>query len=279
MEEKRLKLWQMLKSDETTSKDYPTFVKTLFSDKIGISKLHSVLISTIDPMSNNKSYYYDKPLGDFYTKFACDLPWAKQTTYCGGGNTNTATWDNYPCVVELARTKGVSMNRDKSYKIGDFKYYPNGRKGIISTGGVVKFTCNDPEFKKSGDGGGTRSGGCPSLTSNQKKPENFFKIKYPGDTKYSYGKDTNGTWFAINNDTKIQFNLTVCGYDETTKRLNNITKREDGSQKPELDNVKSAPNDKVNIAWVEPTTEPKPLEGSDKIIDGQMEFMSDTNGL
>jgi hypothetical protein len=277
MEKNRKILHTILLRDEyvkDTYNDFEAFDTHYFRDAGGVDKIYSTCKkATYKEGKKEGEVIFGKDINRFYELYVCDLSWAKQTTYCGGGNTNTATWDNYPCVVELARTKGVSMNRDKSYKIGDFKYYPNGRKGIISTGGVVKFTCNDPEFKKSG------GGGCPSLTSNQKKPENFFKIKYPGDTKYSYGKDTNGTWFAINNDTKIQFNLTVCGYKETTKRLNNITKREDGSQKPELDNVKSAPNDKVNIAWVEPTTEPKPLEGSDKIIDGQMEFMSDTNGL
>jgi hypothetical protein len=57
-------------------------------------------------------------------------------------------WNKYPCVVELAKTKGVSIKtKDNSYLIDDFRYFPNGRKGNVKTKAMGNFTCNDPEFK------------------------------------------------------------------------------------------------------------------------------------
>ena len=71
-------------------------------------------------------------------------------------------WDKYPCVVELAKSKGVSLDNDGAYLIGDFRYYANGRKGILSTGNKAFFTCDDPEFKKSS---GSQSSGSQSSGS------------------------------------------------------------------------------------------------------------------
>lgn len=256
--------------------DIDTFLK-LFETEKGAKSLWTYFSNIKLPISDPST---QKPYttNEFFGIYCCDLSWAKNTTYCGG---NTITWDNYPCVVELAKSKGISMNSDKSYLIGDFKYYPNGRKGIISTKGVTNFTCNDLEFKKSGDGS---SSGCKSLSSSQKKPESFFNIKIPGDTKYSYGKLRNGEWFAINNVTKTQFNLTKCGYTKAIKKLEKEGKQVSSPQKTEPNKVTSPPNTEVNVAVVEPNAKkpvvtPETLPTSDKILPGQDEEMSQTNEL
>lgn len=61
--------------------------------------------------------------------------------------TTTFSWDNFPCVVNLAKQKGVSADKNNAYLIGDFRYFPNGRKHNYKTKAKGNFTCNDPEFK------------------------------------------------------------------------------------------------------------------------------------
>jgi hypothetical protein len=89
-------------------------------------------------------------LSDFYQKFACDLAWAKTTNYCSSQQTpkqTTADWSSYPCVVSLANSKGVKIQSNGAYLIDNFRYFANGRKGDLTTGKVLDYTCNDPEFK------------------------------------------------------------------------------------------------------------------------------------
>jgi hypothetical protein len=154
-------------------------------------------------------------LSDFYSKFVCDLSWAKETKYCGGsegGNTNTSNyeiqWSKYPCVVELAKSKGASLDSVGAYLIGDFKYFANGRKGILSTGKVTDFTCNDPEFKTLSSG--SQSTQIPSELKDidgVKKFQDWLDINHPGwHKKYGtlnknllrgygkYGPNTNRAW-------------------------------------------------------------------------------------
>jgi hypothetical protein len=54
------------------------------------------------------------------------------------------SWSNYPCVVELAKQKGIERSSNNSYTIDEITYYINGRKH--SKTGKGNFTCNDPEF-------------------------------------------------------------------------------------------------------------------------------------
>ena len=139
-------------------------------------------------------------------------------------NTNTPNyetqWSKYPCVVELAKSKGVSLGNSGEYLIGDFKYFANGRKGILSTGKVVDFTCNDPEFKKSSSGSQS-SGSQPVKIESRptqipselkdingvKKFQDWLDVKHPGwHRKYGtlnrnllrgygkYGPNTNRAW-------------------------------------------------------------------------------------
>ncbi len=217
MEEKRIKLYQGMKSDGL-EKTYKEFISTYFSNSQGVDKLYNALIDNGD---------FDNPLKSFYEKFCCDLSWAKTTQYCGGSggdNTNTSNyeiqWSKYPCVVELAKSKGVSLDRDGAYLIGDFKYFANGRKGILSTGKKAYFTCDDPEFKKSSSGSQS-SGSQPVSGGKQpiqipselkdidgvKKFQDWLDVNHPGwHRKYGtlnknllrgygkYGPNTNRAW-------------------------------------------------------------------------------------
>ena len=120
----------------------------------------------------------------------------------------------------MAKSKGVSLDNNGAYLIGDFRYYANGRKGILSSGKVVDFTCNDPEFKKSSSGSQS-SGSQPvkiesrptqipsELKDNDgvKKFQDWLDVKHPGwHRKYGtlnknllrgygkYGPNTNRAW-------------------------------------------------------------------------------------
>ena len=89
-------------------------------------------------------------------------------------------WDKYPCVVELAKSKGVSLGNSGEYLIGDFKYFASGRKGILSTGKVVYFTCNDPEFKKSSSGSqssGSQSSGSQPVSGGRQSTQIPLELK------------------------------------------------------------------------------------------------------
>jgi len=213
MEEKRIKLYQGMKSDGL-EKTYKEFISTYFSNSQGVDKLYNALIDNGD---------FDNPLKSFYEKFVCDLSWAKETKYCGGsegGDSKSSSWDKYPCVVELAKSKGVSISDNGSYLIGDFKYFANGRKGILSTGKVTDFTCNDPEFKTSSSGsqssgsqpvsGGKQPTQIPSELKDidgVKKFQDWLDVNHPGwHRKYGtlnknllrgygkYGPNTNRAW-------------------------------------------------------------------------------------
>lgn len=133
---------------------------------------------------------------------------------------------------------------------------------------------------KSNGGSSNDNKPCTPLTDSEKKGDDFYNIRIPGDTKYIYGKDGKGNWFTKNIVNTNQFNLTKCKYDKAIKKLEKEGKQVSSPQKPELDNVTSAPNDKVNIAYVEPKPKPKPettpLATSDKVTDNQEEMSATT---
>jgi len=60
-------------------------------------------------------------------------------------------WSKFPCVLDLALKNNVNMDTSKdaygSYKIGNFRYWYNGRKGDVNTQVISNYSCNDPEFK------------------------------------------------------------------------------------------------------------------------------------
>ena len=122
-----------------------------------------------------------------------------------GGTSTTSTWDNYPCVVNLASSKGIQKGKDNSYTIGDFRYYPNGRKGIISTGMKSNYSCNDPEFKQS--------------SSSTETTE--WLSDPTGSKKYVY-QLRNCKWIAKNTSTDKEFNISDNPkYDSSVQILNN----------------------------------------------------------
>jgi hypothetical protein len=74
METNRISLYQGLKEDGNITISYKDFLKKYFSDDVSITDLYYKLIDGGD---------YTKALNEFYTKYACDLDWAKTTKYCG----------------------------------------------------------------------------------------------------------------------------------------------------------------------------------------------------
>jgi hypothetical protein len=146
-------------------------------------------------------------------------------------NTNTPNyetqWSKYPCVVKLAKSKGISINKDGTYVIGDIVYFANGRKMNMNLNDrrVVDINCNDPEFKKSSSGsqssGSKPTGSKPVKGSSQpiqipselknidgvKKFQDWLDVNHPGwHSKYGtlnknilrgygkYGPNTNRAW-------------------------------------------------------------------------------------
>jgi hypothetical protein len=139
MEQKRIKMWQLLDADDITDKDYSTFIKSYFNNDKGINSLHNLLITTTDP---DGKYYYEDTLENFYVKYACDLSWAKKTTYCGGsggGGNTTGLPDWAKCISNSLKVKrqndNVVYGVDKAgntlyfWKSGKFRYsYKSGTK-------------------------------------------------------------------------------------------------------------------------------------------------------
>jgi hypothetical protein len=150
---------------------------------------------------------------------------------------------------------------------------------------LIKWYDQAEKWLEDNSGGGSSDNGssndnkpCTPLTDSEKKGDDFYNIRIPGDTKYIYGKDGKGNWFTKNIVNTNQFNLTKCKYDKAIKKLEKEGKQVSSPQKTELDNTTSAPNDKVNVAWVEPKPKPEttPLATSDKVTDGQEEMSATT---
>lgn len=160
MEEKRIKLYQGMKSDGLT-KTYNQFISTYFSNLQGVDKLYNTLIDNGD---------FDKPLKNFYEKFCCDLAWAKTTKYCSSQQTPQQVipdWTSYPCVVSLAKSKGVKIDINGAYLIDNFRYFANGRKGDLTTKTMSNYTCDDPEFQTQQTPDNTQDTGQNTQNSNK----------------------------------------------------------------------------------------------------------------
>lgn len=130
--------------------------------------------------------------------------------------TNTATttpsWDNYPCVVELANSNNSQKTVNNEYRIGDFTYYPNGVKFNRKTKEKGKFTCNDAEFKKSNTGGSSNTGGGKITKGWVKDPT--------GNTTWEY-QVRNCNWIAKKIGDKTEYNISKnAKFAGSVKKLN-----------------------------------------------------------
>jgi hypothetical protein len=121
---------------------YGFFEKNYFNNNLGVTKFFNLI---------RDNFGFPGDLTDTYQKFVCDLAWAKNTNYCSSQQTTPQQiihdWSSYPCVVSLAKSKGVKIDRDGAYSIDNFRYFANGRKGDLTARKVLDYTCNDPEFK------------------------------------------------------------------------------------------------------------------------------------
>lgn len=120
MEQDRINLFQGLKADGNYSKDYNAFIGQYFSNEAGVNDLWGKLINGGD---------YSKPLKDFYSKYACDLEWAKVLTYCGGTSSSTNSSGAFGCLLKDPDLK-LTTNKTQVVYVGpDFKwtFFDNNR--------------------------------------------------------------------------------------------------------------------------------------------------------
>jgi hypothetical protein len=173
MLENREKLFKVLKKEELSSSvDSNAFINRFFKNEKNVLGLYTAL--------KGKKYtqgkYDGQPLIDykeneFFKKYACDLEWAKNTNYCSSQQTTPQQiihdWSSYPCVVSLAKSKGVKIDRDGAYLIDNFRYFANGRKGDLTARKVLDYTCDDPEFQTQQTPDNTQNTGQNTQTSNK----------------------------------------------------------------------------------------------------------------
>lgn len=130
--------------------DYPTFKSKMQTPE----DRKKFFDKTSEKINLGEYSEFEKRLSSTQNETPITPPSPKRTT------TTQPSWEKYPCVVNLANKSGSKILWDGSYVIGDFRYYPNGRKGILSTKKVVDYTCNDSEFKS-------------TLTQNNKPKVNY----------------------------------------------------------------------------------------------------------
>jgi len=126
MEQNRIILFQGMVKDGDYNKDIDAFNTQYFSNSSTIKDLWKKLIQNRE---------YTKTLKDFYVKYACDLPWAKKTTYCGGsgGGGNTSGFPEWAkCLQSL--TGFQKRNENVVVRIID-----NGDKIFFSKSGKVQY--------------------------------------------------------------------------------------------------------------------------------------------
>jgi len=150
MEEKRIKLYQGMKSDGLT-KTYKQFITTYFSNSQGVDKLYNALIDGGD---------FDKSLKVFYEKFCCDLSWAKNGDYCkvastggstGGGSSVSQGWlpdptGNKTWEYQLRDCKWIARKIGKTteYPISDNPKYASSVQKLNDDNPTLIKNCNKP---------------------------------------------------------------------------------------------------------------------------------------
>jgi len=247
------------------------------------------LFKNIKVTPNDKNFVSQKDLAGNLNLFSKDGKYFLK----GIGNTiiERGKWKCFPMIgLFIEYTNGRKYFNGKFYDIIKAKKIPSlisliadGEKLAGKIGDkLVKWYNDTEEWIKDNSGGGSSNDNkpCTPLTDSEKKGDTFYDIRIPGDTKYIYGKDGNGNWYTKNTVNGKEFNLTKCGYTKAIKKLEKEGKKVSSPQKIEPNKVTSAPNDKVNIAYVpsttEPKPEPKPLPNSDKVTDSQEEMSATT---
>ena len=122
--------------NEGLNKSYQEFISNYFSNIEGVKKLYDRVFKEED---------FNGTLQDWYTKFVCDLAWAKNTQYCNTNNSNSGNSGG----SSTPRTRGTILN-PQDYEGIDFKYkYPgdrNYRYGVKGTDWYAKNINNGNTF-------------------------------------------------------------------------------------------------------------------------------------
>jgi hypothetical protein len=174
MEQERLKMYQLLLSDEITSLSFSAFIKKHFATESTTKNLHDYLISKKSPRG---SFYYSNPAGDFFKKYACDL--FPNSTYCGGSGVVTtppppSTTNVFGC---LLKDKSLMYNKPNNtiyYKgtkedksVFYWAFYSNNRFYSTSSNKLGSWSCDgtDAYTIKFDDGSKTYSSKTNEWTS------------------------------------------------------------------------------------------------------------------
>jgi peptidoglycan hydrolase-like protein with peptidoglycan-binding domain len=136
MEQNRIELFQGLIKRKKYLKSYNDFVK-YFNNENSVSELWNKLITDGS---------YTKTIKDFYIKYACDLTWAKKTSYCIGKK-YSSKWGTDSCVLTYAQENDGTITTDGSYNIGENYYYPNGDVLNKKAQKIGTYQCVDGEPK------------------------------------------------------------------------------------------------------------------------------------
>jgi hypothetical protein len=106
--------------------DFSSWESVNFKNNAGVKSIwNKSLKNILDPVS----------LKDFYKKFACDLSWAKKTTYCGGSGGGGNTTD-LPDWAKCLESSGAKKQTENTVLIKNKK----GNKLYFSISGKFQYT-------------------------------------------------------------------------------------------------------------------------------------------
>jgi hypothetical protein len=115
---------KLLADENGKPPNFNNFLKNYFSNSNGVNDLHDYILSqtkiTIHTPDDN-----EYTISEFYKDYACDLSWAKDSTYCISKK-YSSKWASDSCIPTYADENNGKQTKDGSYKIGENYYYPNG---------------------------------------------------------------------------------------------------------------------------------------------------------
>lgn len=174
--------------NEGLNKSYQEFISNYFSNIEGVKKLYDRVFKEED---------FNGTLQDWYTKFVCDLAWAKNTQYCNTNNSNSGNSGGSP--TPTPRKRGTQLS-SQDFEGIDFKYkYPgdrNYRYGVKGTDWYAKNINNQKVFNISKDG---FTSSVENL--NRQFPNAFKEVAQPVSPK------TNTPETPTQDSTKVGTNL------------------------------------------------------------------------
>ena len=162
MEANRILLHQLLVKDgrlNSTYEDFNSFKNHYFSDDSGVNKVW-LTCNTVKYKTGPKTgqIIFKNNISKFYKLYACDLSWAKTTTYCVGGGRVSRRYHDCPtgpytqgCRSEVVRKvqKCIGVKDDSLFgPITQGALESKGFKNGFTDADVSKLCSNDSEENK-----------------------------------------------------------------------------------------------------------------------------------